>query len=84
MNRKDSINIGHWNSRGSFLGHSTLGILKLNNIERYLGKYNIVILGISEANIYNTQNEVYQRISGYDIIKLRDICLKYMFIFEIV
>ena len=68
-NRASTITVGHWNGGSSQLGKSAKGQEKLEQIMYILGKNNIDVLGITEANLLQDLDPCYYRIEGYDCIK---------------
>ena len=68
-NNRDTLNIAHWNAGSSYLGRSLRGVEKVLQIEVLLKKYNVDILGISEANWDCSFNSYIMAIEGNKVIK---------------
>ena len=61
------IDVAHWNGGSSHLGKSSKGKEKLNHVRYLLSKYNLDILGLSEANLHKSVNKLEYKIDKYKI-----------------
>ena len=68
-NINNCINDSHWNGGSSHLGKSSKGKEKVEHVKFLLNKHNIDVLGLSEANLFNSVNEAEIRIDKYKIIR---------------
>ena len=67
-NIKNCINISHWNGGSSHIGKSSKGKEKVEHVKFLLNKRNIDVLGLSQANLFNTVNEAEIRIDKYKVV----------------
>ena len=67
-NIKNCMNISHWNGGSSHLGRSSKGKEKMEHVKFLLKKHNLDIMGLSEANLYNSVNEAEIRVDKYKIV----------------
>ena len=64
---KTCLDVAHWNGGSSHLGKSSKGKEKLLHTKFLLSKYNLDVLGLSEANLHNSVNELEYKIDNYKI-----------------
>ena len=64
---KNSIEVAHWNGGSSHLGKSSKGKEKLHHVKFLLSKYNLDVLGLSEANLHKSVNNLEYNIDKYKV-----------------
>ena len=64
---KTCIDVAHWNGGSSHLGKSSKGKEKLNHVRFLLSKYNLDVLGLSEANLHKSVNNLEFKIDKYKV-----------------
>ena len=64
---KNSIEVAHWNGGSSHLGKSSKGKEKLHHVKFLLSKYNLDVLGLSEANLHKSVNNLEYKIDKYKV-----------------
>ena len=64
---KTCLDIAHWNGGSSHLSKSSKGKEKLLHTKFLLSKYNLDVLGLSEANLHKSVNELEYKIDNYKI-----------------
>ena len=64
---KTCIDVAHWNGGSSHLGKSNKGKEKLLHTKYLLSKYNVDVLGLSEANLHESVNSLEYKIENYKV-----------------
>ena len=64
---KTCIEVAHWNGGSSHLGKSSKGKEKLHHVKFLLSKYNLDVLGLSEANLHKSVNYLEYKIDKYKV-----------------
>ena len=64
---KTCLDVAHWNGGSSHLGKSSKGREKLLYAKFLLSKYNLDVLGLSEANLHKSVNSLEYKIDNYKI-----------------
>ena len=64
---KTCIDVAHWNGGSSHLGKSSKGREKLLHARFLLSKYNVDVLGLSEANLHKSVDSLEYKINNYKV-----------------
>merc|ERR1712240_45302 len=64
---KTCLDVAHWNGGSSHLGKSSKGREKLLHFKFLLSKYNLDVLGLSEANLHKSVNNLEYKIDKYKV-----------------
>ena len=64
---KTCLDVAHWNGGSSHLGKSSKGKEKLLHVKFLLSKFNLDVLGLSEANLHKSVNSLEYKIDKYKV-----------------